>query len=817
MQGVQPTALNFVSFISFERKVSVNSNELRQTDILRFFSVFLQIKRLLPSGAAARSQQIRVGDRLLSCNGISLRNVSQSKCLSVLKSEGNSGDLELELLRQKENEDLLEISLKVSNTDSTVTLHSPSQQRKNFIADLPESDSENEVVLNKFQYINNSVLNQELRTIDQNQKSEVPKLENVKKLNNSDSIDTNCKRDIGLKSKNPNMEESGESWNYAVPPPAEFSTYGPAVPPPAEFSEGQSPIFNQSNNGIPVTNIDEIIQSYRQSPVVQSQESCIPQSQMDDTEEQIRHMEPLTGLQRDESDSLDNSLTYFNENLPDEKGFDVMDSFQGDNDINQFVQGDQDVDAVDAEPFIPPAPINIEDIDVVNSNDDDEFVVPVTVQRQNHIPFTSTVTVSSVSPTEIEEEQIVPSVELRKRVPTSATIKLEEKKHEGPPPKPVPQPRVKSTVINVERSPAPQISSMSDGQVVEEEMVRAEFKERQSGNEKFREKLGGEVEEEMVAVEVKRNQNWNATKLAVITNMWSKSARKNNDSEDNGEQKNLKSVINVMNSKKKQDVNTADDLLKKDKVEIVKEETNSEVIPREQSLHKNVIEVSAPVHIDTAKWEDKAEKMESVSPTDKQTIRQLEPVKTEMTQQTVTVNNAIVDSKPAEIEHAPAVSAAQTTEKAPTPVLSKATEENIPSTTLAKSTQATSPSPFKSSIAITKPSSLLSTIRSQNTSSATLKPLSSIRPVTVSAKTFSLGKPASLSSSLSSGRISLLSTIHGTSTSAKNTRSEEEPFLVSVLKGILGLGMKVSLTPEGCVRVDEIQSSGPIAKDGNIR
>ncbi|XP_061173402.1 uncharacterized protein LOC133182573 [Saccostrea echinata] len=809
----------FDGFVQIHVEIDKHPNESLGLSIVPSYGStrqFYQIKRLLPSGAAARSQHIRVGDRLVSCNGISLRNVSQAKCLSILKSEGNSGDLELELLRPKENEDQLEISLKVSNTDSTLTLHSPSQQRKNFIADLPESDSDNEVVLNKFQYFDKTGVGQNLS--DQNQKSEVPNIEKIKNSDNNKS-----KRDFKFTSENSKMDESSESWNYAVPPPVEFSTYGPAVPPPAEFSEGQSPIFNQSNNGIPVTNIDEIIKSYSQSPVVQSHDSYIPQTEMDDTEVQIRQLESLTGLHGDENGSLDNSLTYFNENLPGERELDMMDSFQGDNDMNNFDKEDQTIDEgddVESEPFIPPAPVNTEDIDldVEHSNSDDEFVVPVTVQRNKNIPFASTVIVPSAGPTEIEEEQIIPSVEQRKRTPVSATIKLDEVKKEELPTKPVPQPRVKPTIISVKHESAPPKSSMDEDEGVMEEIVRAEFKERQSANEKFNEKLHVEVEEEIVPVVVKKDQSWNAAKIAVITNMWSKSASKSKESVDDHESKNLKSVINVINSKKKKD-NTEDDYLAQgNKMETAREETeNSQNVPREQEVYRNVIEVTSPVSVDVANVEKKTEKVDSVAPsTDKYSVsKSSEPVDAETSTQQ---NVSRLDTKPDEKESITVTSEAKSVqETAPISVSSKAREDNVSSSTSSKTTEASPVLPFKSSIGITKPSSLLSTIRSQNSSSATLRPLSSIKPITVSAKTFSLGKPSSLSSSLSSGRPSLLSTIHGTTTSTKNTRSEEEPFLVRVLKGILGLGLKVSITPEGFVKVDEIQPSGPIAKDGNIR
>lgn len=763
----------------------------------------------MPSGAAARSQQIRVGDRLVSCNGINLRNVSQSKCLSVLKSEGNSGDLELKLLRPKENEEQLEISLKVSRKDSPLTLHSPSQQRKNFIADIPESDSDNEVVLNKFQYIDNTGVDRDLRP--HNLRPNIPS----EKLDNSDADQT--KRNIKLKSTNSKMDEGGDSWNYAVPPPMEFSTYGPAVPPPAEFSEGQSPIFNQSNNGIPVTNIDEIINSYR--PVVQSNDNYIPQADTDDT-----------GFHAHENGSLNNSLTDFDDNLPGEEGLSVMDGFQGINNMNLEEDQGKNVEGNDndVEPFIPPAPVNTEDLDfdTKHSNEDDDFIVPVKVQRQKHIPFESTVNVSSTGSSEIEEEHIVPSIEERRRIQPSATIKLEEKKYEELQPKPVPQPRVKPTIINVQHSPVPSSSATPEEPTVEEEIVSMEFKERQAGNESFLKKLGGEVEEEIVPVHVKRDQVKNVAKLAVITNMWSKSTSKSKDtaSENNAEKKNLKSVINVLNSAPKQENSNKADDDKIDETKVVREEEKPEA--KEQGIHKNVIKVEAPVSLDAAIPEyvdtksknvdkkldildDKSPKLGSSS------SEEIKATDTTLPPQTVTVNSTKVQVKTNEKENVSSTLATDSKDVPPSSsVASKATEESVSSS---KPAEVSPPSPFKSSIGITKPTSLLSTIRSQNPSSATLKPLSSIKPIAVTSKTFSMGRPGGLSTSLSTGRHSLLSTIHGTSTSTKSTRSEEEPFLVSVLKGILGVGMKVSTTPEGFVKVDEIQSSGPIAKDGNIR
>lgn len=54
------------------------------------------------------------------------------------------------------------------------------------------------------------------------------------------------------------------------------------------------------------------------------------------------------------------------------------------------------------------------------------------------------------------------------------------------------------------------------------------------------------------------------------------------------------------------------------------------------------------------------------------------------------------------------------------------------------------------------------------------------------------------------GRYLFFFIIYGIFIFIKSIRSEEELFLVSVLKGILGVGMKVSIILEGFVKVDEI-------------
>eukprot|EP00106_Octopus_bimaculoides_P005046 XP_014772488.1 PREDICTED: uncharacterized protein LOC106870797 [Octopus bimaculoides] len=52
---------------------------------------------------------------------------------------------------------------------------------------------------------------------------------------------------------------------------------------------------------------------------------------------------------------------------------------------------------------------------------------------------------------------------------------------------------------------------------------------------------------------------------------------------------------------------------------------------------------------------------------------------------------------------------------------------------------------------------------------------------------------------------------------SNQTRSEEKPFRVEVLKGILGLGMTLTVDENGFVRVSEIKSQSTIGKNGNIK
>ena len=55
------------------------------------------------------------------------------------------------------------------------------------------------------------------------------------------------------------------------------------------------------------------------------------------------------------------------------------------------------------------------------------------------------------------------------------------------------------------------------------------------------------------------------------------------------------------------------------------------------------------------------------------------------------------------------------------------------------------------------------------------------------------------------------------SVKVRNKRSETEPFQIEVLKGLLGLGIKVTVSAEGHTQVTEVEKTGPVGRNGNIR
>ena len=115
-----------------------------------------------------------------------------------------------------------------------------------------------------------------------------------------------------------------------------------------------------------------------------------------------------------------------------------------------------------------------------------------------------------------------------------------------------------------------------------------------------------------------------------------------------------------------------------------------------------------------------------------------------------------------------------------------------------------------------------------STSAAEPKPVPSQRNVRAPAK-ISFLSPASSLTSKPLSKIGTLSVAHRGAVSSLSAsklpskveygkvRTDEAPFLVEVLKGILGLGIKVKVNNEGHVEVTEVQRNSPVDKNGNVK
>ena len=118
-----------------------------------------------------------------------------------------------------------------------------------------------------------------------------------------------------------------------------------------------------------------------------------------------------------------------------------------------------------------------------------------------------------------------------------------------------------------------------------------------------------------------------------------------------------------------------------------------------------------------------------------------------------------------------------------------------------------------------------------------LRPLASLRPLSVSggdarrvstgSRPLSSGLSVAGSRPIDTRRVStgsrpfsggMFSGSRSPRTNLPHSRQADgTPFQIDVLKGILGLGLKVKVTPEGHVKVTDIQKGGPIEKDGQVR
>ncbi|XP_076444004.1 uncharacterized protein LOC143282289 [Babylonia areolata] len=100
------------------------------------------------------------------------------------------------------------------------------------------------------------------------------------------------------------------------------------------------------------------------------------------------------------------------------------------------------------------------------------------------------------------------------------------------------------------------------------------------------------------------------------------------------------------------------------------------------------------------------------------------------------------------------------------------------------------------------------------TSFRTSRPLAKLGSLSLTGRTPAL---SSLSSSISSSPSSSVPRLPPRVDAYAKTRNDQSPFLVEVLKGIVGLGIKVKVNREGHVEVTEVQRNSPVDKNGNVR
>ncbi|KAK3586393.1 hypothetical protein CHS0354_030910 [Potamilus streckersoni] len=149
------------------------------------------------------------------------------------------------------------------------------------------------------------------------------------------------------------------------------------------------------------------------------------------------------------------------------------------------------------------------------------------------------------------------------------------------------------------------------------------------------------------------------------------------------------------------------------------------------------------------------------------------------------------------------------------------------SSTSAKSTES-SKMKYSTSIGVSQDAGK-ETVGPTNTPLTHIKSLAQVKPLSFSLKSLTLNRPVKYNTTVNTGAgllekiTSLSSPLSQSSvvTPAKSEypikRMETMPFEISILKGILGIGIKVHVTPEGFVQVTEILPSGPVGREGNIK
>lgn len=789
----------------------------------------------MPSGAAARSQKLKVGDRLVSCNGINLCGVNQTKCLSILKSEANNGDFEIEVLRPVENDIPTEFSLTVSNgnkQETNVILKSPLLNKR--FSDNPfDTESEAEVVLNSFQNFDNLFASKTVKL--SHQKPERPSSQQTKYTSDA-SVDLDSSFEKDLNSNNNKTKKMGsEEWGFALPPPAEFSDT------PENY--GEEPIS--------VTSIDDVLNDY--SPTCSNMSTPIHQPT---SPENMKMIEALVGLEDDNEVSAEFPLTeieespleqtsntndQFNENghtgednIEDECSNQVVDNYlrlqkednktnfvntNGDFSSERYLEIDNPEKQSDQKPEKKSKNIfklvgkvhqfyyNSSDSLSQSENGDDEIIQPVKVKKEFCVPdFMKEHGQSNVLV--VDEEAIAPAViERNNKLPFSAKFDVDafdeakpvEKQPDFPQPTKSDSPTLPETNRDKSHKPRPPKVEYDGDEIVETFIPVKAKKEEYS--KIIEEKLGRGIEEEtIVPSEVKRDNSFSDNvQLVMMTNRWASATK-----EKTGKDITFSGMVNQ--------IKTTDDNI--DHAVAIQDGISEEIPPKEEEFHHK--EEEQTVNEDSGKninfeniGREIAKKVVENSLNEiGNSIGKQNNNENELSEETETGGYKTEISVTAQYKEVPQKNSE---------VENVSEEKTRPFLNDPKEVKADSSQLHKTSVAVTTPHSILGTIHSKTSTSATIKPLSTVKPL--SFNSLSLNRPNRYTTTINTGsKPSLLSTIYSkTHSVSSNVRSEEESFLVSVMKGILGIGMKVEVKPEGYVQVTEVQSSGPVGKDGNIR
>ncbi|XP_013382984.1 uncharacterized protein LOC106153557 [Lingula anatina] len=90
---------------------------------------YCQVKRVLPSGVCAEKGELREGDRLVSCNSISLKGLTQSECMEALNDA--YGEVTLKVLRQVNLGPSMDINVTMTTKNPDTSENAGAESHKN--------------------------------------------------------------------------------------------------------------------------------------------------------------------------------------------------------------------------------------------------------------------------------------------------------------------------------------------------------------------------------------------------------------------------------------------------------------------------------------------------------------------------------------------------------------------------------------------------------------------------------------------------------------------------------------------------------------